>query len=126
MKHKDTPSDPGHAVFLQIPNRGSKYGFLQSIHPQEILALAKVFCRAKFWAKFPFSRGVVRREVFGEVWCEVFGKVFGLVFAWTFGAPKTSVKTSAQKPHASDQQNLAKIEEKIFMTRFCRADPCQS
>ena len=37
------------------------------------------FCRAKFWAKFPFWRGAVRGEVFREVCREVFHEVFGLV-----------------------------------------------
>ena len=41
--------------------------------------LAKGFCRAKFWAKFPFWRGAVRGEVFREVCREVFHEVFGLV-----------------------------------------------
>ena len=41
--------------------------------------LAKGFCRAKFWAKFPFWRGEVRGEVFREVCREVFHEVFGLV-----------------------------------------------
>ena len=43
------------------------------------LLLAKRFCRAKFWAKFPFWRGAVRGEVFREVCGEVFHEVFGLV-----------------------------------------------
>ena len=37
------------------------------------------FCRAKFWAKFPFWRGAVWGEVFREVCREVFHEVFGLV-----------------------------------------------
>ena len=41
--------------------------------------LAMGFCRAKFWAKFPFWRGAVRGEVFREVCREVFHEVFGLV-----------------------------------------------
>ena len=45
-----------------------------------LLSLAKGFCRAKFWAKFPFWRGgAVRGEVFREVCREVFHEVFGLV-----------------------------------------------
>ena len=40
-----------------------------------VFFLAKGFCRAKFWAKFPFQRGAVRGEVLHEVFHEVFGLV---------------------------------------------------
>ena len=44
-----------------------------------VVLLAKGFCRAKFWARFPFWRREVRGEVFREVCREVFHEVFGLV-----------------------------------------------
>ena len=48
-------------------------------HRARLKLSAKGFCRAKFWAKFPFWRGAVRGEVFREVCREVLHEVFGLV-----------------------------------------------
>ena len=82
------------------------------------ILLAKGFCRAKFWAKFPFWRGAVRDEVFREVCGEVFHEVSGL-FCWDIQSKKTSAKASALNPHDSAQQNWRSFREN-FMTRFCR------
>ena len=50
--------------------------------------LAKGFCKAKFWAKFPLWRGV-RGEIFAEVFC----KVFGLILLRHSEQQKKSAKT---------------------------------
>ena len=77
-----------------------------------VTGLAKGFCRAKFWVKFPFWRGVVRGEVFGEVWREVFGEVFGACFAGTFGAKINFSKNFSPKVPRPCTAKLAKIEGK--------------
>ena len=62
------------------------------------LDLAKCFfCRAKFWAKFPFWRGAVWGEVFGEACGEVFHEGFGLVCCGIYRAHTKGV----MQPHAS-------------------------
>ena len=72
------------------------------------------FCRAKFWAKFPFWRGAVRGEVFREVCREVFHEVFGLVLLGHSEQQKKkfSKKTSALNSHGPAQQNWRNLREK--------------
>ena len=84
--------------------------------------LAKAPCRAKFWAKFPFWRGVVRGEVFGEVYREVFHEVFGLVLLGHSEQKKLQQKTSAQNSHDSAQQNWRNFREKL-LDEVLQGDP---
>ena len=84
--------------------------------------LAKGFCRAKFWAKFPFWRGDVQGEVFGEVCGEVFHEVFGLVLLGHWQQKKLQQKLQPKIPmtlHSKTGQNSGKN----FPTRFCRGTP---
>ena len=87
--------------------------------------LAMGFCRAKFWAKFPFWRGAVRGEVFREVCREVFHEVFGLVLLGHSEQKKTSAKTSALNSHGPAQQNWRNFREKLH-DEVLQGDPRQS
>ena len=49
--------------------------------------LAKGFCRAKFWVKFPFWRGSVRGEVFAKFAAKFSTKFLGL-FCWDIQTKK--------------------------------------
>ena len=80
--------------------------------------LATGFCRVKFWAKFAVWRGAVRGEVFGEVFGAKFLAKFSGLFCWDIRSKK---KTSAQKSHASAQQNWRKLREKLQLA----GNPCQ-
>ena len=82
-------------------------------------ALAKGFCRAKFWFKFARWRRGVLGEVLGEVWGKVFGEVFRACSAGTFRANKHQQKLQPQIPtalHSKTGENSGKN----IMTRFCR------
>ena len=59
--------------------------------------LAKVFCRAKFWAKFPFWRGAVRGEVFSRSLPRSFSRSFRPCFAGIFRAKKNFSKNFSPK-----------------------------
>ena len=83
------------------------------------LMLAKDFCRAKSWAKFPFWRGAVRGEVFREVCREVFHEVFGLVLLG-----HSEQKTSALNSHDPAQQNWRNFREKLH-DEVLQGDPRQ-
>ena len=75
-------------------------------------ALAKGFCRAKFRAKFSFSRGAVWGEFFGEVWAEVFGEAFELVLLGYLEQIDFSRNFSPEFPRLCTAK-LAKIQGKI-------------
>ena len=83
------------------------------------LLLAMGFCRAKFWAKFPFWKGAVRGEVFREVCREVFHEVFGLVLLGHSEQNNFSKNFSPKFPWPCTAK-LEKFQGKNFMTRFCR------
>ena len=86
--------------------------------------LAKGFCRAKFWAKFPFWRGAVRGEVFREVGREVFHEVFGVVLLGHSEQKKTPAKTSAPNSHDLAQQNWRNFRGKLH-DEVLQGDPRQ-
>ena len=51
------------------------------------IALAKVFCRAKFWAKFPFWRGQFGAKFFAKFAGKFFTK-FSALFCWDIQSKK--------------------------------------
>ena len=88
-------------------------------------ALAKGFCRAKFWFKFACWRGGVLGEVWGEVWGKVFGEVFRACSAGTSRANKHQQKLQPKIPtalHSKTGENSGKN----IMTRFCRWTPTKA
>ena len=80
--------------------------------------LAKGFCRAKFWVKFPFWRGQFGAKFFAKFAAKFFTK-FSALFCWDIQSKKTSAKTSALNSHDRAQQNWRNFRKK-FTTRFCR------
>ena len=83
------------------------------------MVLAKGFCRAKFWAKFPFWRGAVQGEVFAEVFREVFHEVSGLVLLGHSEQKYLQRKFQPRIPMTLHSKT-GEISGKNFMTRFCR------
>ena len=88
------------------------------------LKLAMGFCRAKFWAKFPFWRGAVRGEVFREVCREVFHEVFGLVLLGHSEQKNFSRNFSPKFPWPCTAK-LEKFQGKKLHDEVLQGDPRQ-
>ena len=86
--------------------------------------LAKGFCRAKFWAKFPFGGGQFGAKFFAKFAAKFFTK-FSALFCWDIQSKKNFSKNFSPKfPLTLAQQSWRNFRAKLH-DEVLQGDPCQ-